>query len=88
MAIDKQFISAFRTLPRGSSEGLYEGRKYGLTIRYGRDDRQAWLYAEELGGNNHISCNIYFLKGNNTRLKPCEMPAQKVIDFVLGFVPL
>ena len=88
MPLNKEFISAFRALPRGSSKGVYEGRKYSLTVTYGSDDRQAWLYGEELGGNNHISCNIYFLKGDNTRLKPCEMPAEKVINFVLRFKPL
>ncbi len=78
------FIEVFKILPRGHSLGHYQGRKYSLTVKYGHNDRSAWLYAEELGGNNHISFNLYFLKDNKMRLKPCEMSADKVIDFVMG----
>jgi len=78
------FIQAFKALPRGDSVGHYQGRKYGMSIKYGHNDRSAWLYATELGGNNHISFNLYFLKDGKIRLKPCEMPAQTVIDFVMG----
>jgi len=37
--------------------------------------------AKELGGNDFISGNYYRSVGEGL-LKPCEMPAEKVIDFV------
>lgn len=40
------------------------------------------LYAEELGGNDFISLN-YYPQLQNGLLKPCEMPQEKVIQFVL-----
>jgi hypothetical protein len=44
------------------------------------------LVAEELGGSGYISLNWYDL-ASGPRLKPCEMPAAKVIGFVLALVP-
>jgi len=79
------FIDAFKALARGDSQGQFQGRTYGVTVKYGHGDRSAWLYAEELGGKNQISFNLYFLKDGKIRLKPCEMPAEKVMDFVMGF---
>ena len=88
MPVTQEFLTTFHALPRGLSQGFYEGRKYSVTVKYNANDRSAWLYGEELDGSNHISCNIYFLKNKNTRLKPCEMPARKVIDFVRSFEPV
>ncbi len=45
------------------------------------------LVAEELGGTDYISLNLYRLT-SGTRLKPCEMPEAKVIEFVLDLDPL
>ena len=42
------------------------------------------LFAEELGGADRVSFNLYFLDGKPPLLKPCEMPQDKVVDFVLG----
>jgi len=48
---------------------------------------KAWkLVAEELGGKGYISLNLY-LTQNGEILRPCEMPAAKVVEFVIGFVP-
>lgn len=40
------------------------------------------LYAEELGGNDFISLN-YYPELQNGLLKSCEMPQEKVIEFIL-----
>ena len=81
------FLRRFLALPRGYSSGLYEGRRYGVTRRSSSNGRRHWLYAEELGGRDRISLNLYLLERSGARLKPCEMPAQKVVDFVLGYAP-
>ena len=47
--------------------------------------RHKYLVARELGGNDYISLNIYQLS-SGAKLKPCEMPEKKVIDFVMGLV--
>lgn len=45
------------------------------------------LFAEELGGADRISLNIYAPPSGTPALKPCEMPLDKVTAFVLGAVP-
>jgi hypothetical protein len=48
--------------------------------------RRASLFAEALGGGGLVSFNLYTTAAG-PQLKPCEMPAQTVIDFVLGYRP-
>ncbi len=79
----KSFLIHYDALPLGSFEGFCEGLRYGVTRTESPDGKRGWLYAEELGGADHISLNLYRLE-SGVRLKPCEMPEQKVIDFVLG----
>ena len=81
------FLRRFLAVPQGYSQGIYEGRRYGVTRRSSPTGRRHWLYAEELGGADRISLNLYVLKRSGARLKPCEMPAGKVVAFVLGYVP-
>ena len=83
----EQFLKRLMELPLGYSEGHYNNRRYGTTLSVSADGKRRKLYAEELGGSDHISFNLYFLDAGNPLLKPCEMPAQKVIDFVLGYAP-
>jgi len=82
----KTFLTAFHALPNGNFEAIYQGRRYGMTKTLREGKRQAWFWAEERGGTDKISFNLYFLK-SGARLKPCEMPEDKVIDFVLFAKP-
>ncbi len=82
-----RFLAKLGTLPPGASEGRFAGRRYGLTLSASADGRRRWLYAEERGGPGRVSANLYRLADGSTALRPCEMPAERVIDFVLGFVP-
>ena len=81
------FLIAWNALPVGSFEAIYQNRRYGVTKTERAGNRQAWIWAEERGGPDRISANLYRLK-SGARLKPCEMPEQKVIDFVLGVKPV
>ena len=47
----------------------------------------AKLYAEELGGPDRISLNIYAPPSGYPALRPCEMLIDKVTAFVLGALP-
>lgn len=82
--MDKAFLSALARLPSGYSVGLFEGARWGVTVERSADGRREKLYGEALGGRDHVSFNLYRV-GGQPRLKPCEMPAAKVIDFVRGF---
>lgn len=77
------FEQAFDKLPFGGFTALYKGQKYSATREQFSGGKSEKLVAHELGGNDYISLNLYRLDSGNL-LKPCEMPQDKVIDFVLG----
>jgi hypothetical protein len=81
------FLTAWGALPVGHFNAVYKGRRYGVTRTARADGRQGWLWAEELGGADRISGNLYRLK-SGARLKPCEMSADKVTAFVIGLEPI
>lgn len=55
-----------------------------MTVERLADGRQVKLYAEALGGTDHVSFNLYLPRSGKVLLKPCEMPEKKVIAFTLG----
>ena len=81
--MDSALIGFIHNIPQGYTLGEYQGKTYGIQCHRFNDGRSYKVYAEELGGKDFISCNYYAL---NTKglLKPCEMPKQKVIDFLTG----
>ena len=79
--------AAFAKLAEGYSEGAYEGRRFGVTVRRSEDGRRNSLFARELAGTDIVSFNLYRIASDRTLLKPCEMSAEKVVAFVLDFRP-
>lgn len=80
------FLAAFDALPVGGYGASFGGNRYRVTKTVMATGRSQKLVAEELGGKDYISFNLYRLSGGTALLKPCEMPEDKVIDFVLGLV--
>ena len=87
MTTDADFLAAFDALPLGGYGGTYEGRRYRIVKSQFSAARSQKLEAEELGGSDHVSLNLYRLATGEALLKPCEMPAEKVRDFVLRVIP-
>lgn len=58
----------------------FDGRRYGVTRSVLVGGRIQKLYAEQLGGTDVVSANLYA----GDELRPCEMPAAKVLAFVAG----
>ena len=87
MTADADFLAAFDALPLGGYGGTYEGRRYRIVKSQFSAARSQKLEAEELGGSDHVSLNLYRLATGEALLKPCEMPAEKVRDFVLRVIP-
>lgn len=79
------FLERFLQLKPGHRYVSLNGERYGMTVSVSPDGKRRKLYAEQLGGTDHISFNLYLLKDGPPLLKPCEMPTEKVIDFVLSF---
>ncbi len=86
MTPDTAFLAAFRALPIGTYTGAYCAARY-VVSKSAFSGAKSWkLVAEQLGGQDYISLNLYELS-SGPRLYPCEMPANKVIAFVCGFMP-
>jgi hypothetical protein len=73
-------------VPEGWSSVTYDGRAYGLNRTSRAGGRSVAVYAEELGGTDVVSTNVYRTSTGDL-LKPCEMPASKVLDFLAGWSP-
>lgn len=73
--------------PRGYFTARYNGHRYGVSNTAHANGRSFKLYAEQLGGPDRISLNLYAPPSGAPTLKPCEMPADKVTAFVLGAEP-
>jgi len=73
-----------KLIPLGYSEVYYQNRKYGVTRSESNFGKSMKLYAEELAGNDFISLNLYETHAGEL-LKPCEMPEQKVTDFINNY---
>ena len=84
MTAPQEFLSRFDALPIGSYGGSFEGRRYRVTKTVLVTGRSQKLVAEELGGNDYISFNLYRLQDGAALLKPCEMSEEKVTSFVKG----
>ena len=70
-------------VPDGWSEATYDGRRYGVARVARAGGRAVSVYAEELGGTDVVSTNVYVTAGGE-ELRPCEMPAEKVLSFLRG----
>ena len=71
----------FERLPVGWSVVEYAGRRYGVTRTVLSGGRSEKVLAEALDGSDLVSANLYRVAGEDL-LKPCEMPAAKVLDFL------
>ncbi|RZN83403.1 MAG: peptide methionine sulfoxide reductase [Winogradskyella sp.] len=74
-------LKKIRTIPLGYSEVIFMDKKYGVTLTEFNNGKSLKIFAKELGGNDFISLN-YYITNQNELLKPCEMPKQKVIQFL------
>ncbi len=68
-------------VPEGSSTGVFRGGSWSVRKTTHNNGRSTKIYAEELGGKDFISLNFYRTEKADL-LKPCEMPEQKVIEFL------
>ena len=82
-----ELLAAFDALPLGTFDGTADGRRYVVTRSALAEGRAQKLVAEEKGGGDYISLNLYRLPDGRARLFPCEMPLDKVAAFVLALRP-
>ena len=79
--MEDTLLPIIETLPEGYSTVLFENKKYGLTKTTFNNGKSYKIYAEELQGIDFISLN-YYVTSSSELLKPCEMSADKVTQFL------
>lgn len=82
----RAFATALGSLPTGSFPGRSQGRRYVVAKTSFTNGKSVKLLAEELGGPDYISLNLYHLR-HAPRLFPCEMGTAKVMAFVMSLRP-
>ncbi|MBT8300838.1 MAG: peptide methionine sulfoxide reductase [Maribacter sp.] len=73
-----------QSIPEGYSTVIYQQKKYGVTRTNFNNGKSIKIFAQELGGADFISFN-YYSTDTSESLRPCEMPSEKVIDFLLKY---
>ncbi|WP_226689297.1 hypothetical protein [Ruegeria arenilitoris] len=81
------FLNAFFALPEGTFTGYANGRHYVVSRSVFGAGRFLKLVAHQLGGPDYISMNLYLTRQSGALLRPCEMPADKVVSFVTALIP-
>lgn len=76
-----KILNYIHKIPIGYSVASYSNQKYGVTRTDFNNGNSIKVYAQELGGTNFVSLNIY-ITSSRILLKPCEMPEEKVIHFL------
>lgn len=76
----------FARVPEGWSDVEYDERRWSVIRTVHGDGRSESILAEELGGTDLVSANLYRVDGEDV-LKPCEMPAEKVLAFLEALPP-
>ena len=66
----------------GAYDVIYDDARYLFRKKTHLSGKLIKVYAEELGNTNFISLN-YYPQTADGLLKPCEMPDEKIIDFIL-----
>lgn len=83
----ERLYALMRAIPDGASEGMIADRRYRIAVRRQADGKINSLQAWEYGDKDYISLNFYRLENGKLLLKPCEMPVEKVADFILNIKP-
>ncbi|WP_212746636.1 hypothetical protein [Pseudoalteromonas ruthenica] len=79
--MNTRVLMHLNNIPEGTSDSLYEGKRYLVSKRTFNQGRSIKLFARELGGKHFVSLNFYKLK-QVWLLKPCEMSEQSVVHFL------
>ena len=82
----ESFAASLDALENGLTIGSFKGRRYAVSVQRLVRSRVTKLFAEELGGTDIVSFNLFRTTNGRDHLKPCEMSSEKVMRFVLEFV--
>lgn len=73
-------------VPAGWTRVHQRGRPWGLSRTDRAGGRSVFLEADELGGPGRLSATVWFTTAGPL-LRPCEVPADDVLDLLRGWEP-
>lgn len=79
--LDAGELAGLDALPLGWSRIQVAGEPWGVTRADHAGGRSTTLTAERLGGRGYLSANVW-RTASGVLLKPCEIPAEQVHDFL------
>jgi hypothetical protein len=82
----EQVARALSRMPRGTFRARSLGVDWVVTRSVFAKGASEKLVARALQGPGYISANLYHLE-SGPRLRPCEMPVARVLDFIEGLEP-
>lgn len=78
---DREILNLLASIPEGWTRAEIDGHAWGVTRTTKVNGRIVSVYAERLDNTDTISANIWQTT-DGPLLKPCEMPAPKVMKFL------
>lgn len=75
------FYQKILTIPEGISKATFANRLYIVTKTTFNNGSSFKLFAEEAGGTDYISLNLYKTR-EAVHVKPCEQPILKSLSFL------
>lgn len=76
-----ELAELLRRVPAGWTRQSVAGIPWGVSRTEHAHGRSIALHAEQLGGSDIVSANVWLTAGG-ALLRPCEMPAEKVLGFL------
>lgn len=84
---DDELAALLDRVPAGWTPVVWRGRRYGMRRTDAAGGGAVAVVAEELGGDDLVSTNVYRTRAGDL-LRPCEMPAERVLAFLRGWRPV
>ncbi|MBA8792630.1 peptide-methionine (S)-S-oxide reductase [Friedmanniella endophytica] len=84
---DDGLAALLARVPTGWTAVVWRGRRYGMRRTDAAGGGAVAVVAEELGGDGLVSTNVYRTRAGDL-LRPCEMPAERVLAFLREWRPV
>ncbi|WP_134324799.1 peptide methionine sulfoxide reductase [Cumulibacter soli] len=80
-ALEGELRELVEAIPRGWTSVVIDGRRWAVTRTIQAGGRTTSVKAERLDDSELVSANVWSTSAGYV-LKPCEMPAEKVLGFL------
>lgn len=83
---DQQLDTLLRAIPEGWTRAEVDGKAWGVTRVTRAGGKVISLNAERLGDTEQLGANVW-ITSDGPILRPCEVPAEEVLQFLRAAAP-